>query len=75
METYTDKRKMTIEEAWHRFQGEKMIVRFALQMFALGFTGDSFKAEFSDDKKVLDKNGKYERSDVPTDPQVCESDL
>ena len=34
MEVFNAKRKVTIEEAWRRFHSEKLLVSFALQMFA-----------------------------------------
>ena len=41
MQTFATHRSNTIEEAWHRFRGERTIGRFALQAIAFGYTPES----------------------------------
>lgn len=67
MGTFIARCKITMEEAWHRFHGESLVVRFALQMFAFGSSGDSFKAELGDDKRILSETGKKQvQPNAPT---------
>ena len=47
-----------MEDAWHRFNGGKLLVRLALQMFATGYAGDTFKAGFGDHKRILTEDEK-----------------
>lgn len=57
---FAESKKVALKEAWCRFNGEKLLVRFAFQMCAIymGYTGDTIKAEFVGFKKILTEEEK-----------------